>query len=127
MERKLTWTRSRARAWSSVSSDGLSPPCKQKICRARDIDGHNHGLYGAAHLASDKRCHRQVVEQVSEVVPDVGVAVFSQALIVEAVDLRSVWEAWNWMVTVQVNRGKHRLTYDRIIRQWRTCVIWRDS
>jgi hypothetical protein len=31
------------------------------------------------------------------------------------------------MVTVQVNRGKHRLTYDRIIRQWRTCVIWRDS
>ena len=32
-------------------------------------------------------CEGKVVEQVSQVLPDIGIAVFAQALVVEAVDL----------------------------------------
>ena len=38
-------------------------------------------------LVVDQRRQRQVVEQVGEVFPHVGVAVFAQAFVVEAVDL----------------------------------------
>ena len=38
----------------------------------------------------DGRGQRQVVEEVGEVLPDVGVAVLAQALVVEAVDLRDL-------------------------------------
>lgn len=40
-----------------------------------------------AHLAVDKRGERQVIEEVGEVLPDVGVAVLAQALVVKAVHL----------------------------------------
>lgn len=32
-------------------------------------------------------CQRQVIEQVGEVLPDVGIAILAEALIIEAVDL----------------------------------------
>jgi hypothetical protein len=38
-------------------------------------------------LVVDESSERQVVEEVCKVLPDVGVAVLSQALVVEAVDL----------------------------------------
>lgn len=38
-------------------------------------------------LVVDKRCKRQVVEQVGKVLPNIGVAVFAKALVVEAVHL----------------------------------------
>lgn len=43
-----------------------------------------------AHLPVHQRGQRQVVEQVCEVLPHVGVAVLPQALVVEAVDLRDL-------------------------------------
>lgn len=44
----------------------------------------------ASNLSVDQRGERQVVEQVCEVLPHVGVAVLPQALVVEAVDLRDL-------------------------------------
>lgn len=46
--------------------------------------------YMIIYLSVDQRGERQVVEQVCEVLPDVGVAVLPQALVVEAVDLRDL-------------------------------------
>lgn len=43
-----------------------------------------------SHLLVHQRGERQVVEQVCEVLPDVGVAVLPQTLVVEAVDLRDL-------------------------------------
>lgn len=43
-----------------------------------------------AHLGVDQRRQREVIEQVREVLPHVGVAVFPQALVVEAVHLRDL-------------------------------------
>lgn len=43
-----------------------------------------------SNLSVDQRGERQVVEQVCEVLPHVGVAVLPQALVVEAVDLRDL-------------------------------------
>ena len=87
-------TRSRARMWSSVSSVGDSPPCKQKICASarRESSLQSMGLQGrcglqgsATHLVVYQGRERQVIEQVREALPDVGVAVLAQALVVEAV------------------------------------------
>lgn len=44
----------------------------------------------ASYLSIDQRSERQVVKQVCEVLPDVGVPVLPQALIVEAIDLRDL-------------------------------------
>lgn len=41
----------------------------------------------AEDLAVDQGRKGEVVEQVGEVLPDIGIAVFAQALVVEAVDL----------------------------------------
>lgn len=43
-----------------------------------------------SHLGVDQRGERQVVKQVREVLPHVGVAVLPQALVVEAVHLRDL-------------------------------------
>ncbi len=43
-----------------------------------------------SYLSINQRSEWQVVEQVCEVLPDVGVAVLPQALVVEAVDLRDL-------------------------------------
>jgi len=43
-----------------------------------------------AYLIIDERGEREEVEQVGEVPPYVGVAVFAQTLVVEAVDLRNL-------------------------------------
>lgn len=41
-------------------------------------------------LVLDESCEGEVIEQVGEVPPDVGVSVFSEALIVESVYLRDL-------------------------------------
>ena len=41
----------------------------------------------AEYLAVYQGCQGQVVEQVSEVLPHVGIAILAEALVVEAVDL----------------------------------------
>jgi len=41
-------------------------------------------------LVLDERCEREVVKEIGEVLPDAGVTVFAEALIVEAVDLRDL-------------------------------------
>lgn len=41
----------------------------------------------AEDLIFDYSCYRQVVEEISEVFPYIGIAVFSLAFIVEAIDL----------------------------------------
>lgn len=41
-----------------------------------------------ADLVLHKGCQRQVVEQIGEELPDIGVAVLSEALVVEAVPAR---------------------------------------
>ena len=45
---------------------------------------------GAAHLRVHQCGQREVVKQVGEGLPDVGVAVFAKALVVEAVHLRDL-------------------------------------
>ena len=44
----------------------------------------------AEDLVVDERGEREVVEQIGEVFPDVCIAVFSEALIVETIDLRDL-------------------------------------
>jgi len=41
----------------------------------------------AEDLIIDKGSERKVIEQVGKVLPDVGISVFSEAFIVEAIDL----------------------------------------
>jgi hypothetical protein len=41
----------------------------------------------AEYLVVDESSEGQVIEQICEVFPDVGIAVFSKALVVEAIDL----------------------------------------
>lgn len=43
-----------------------------------------------SHLGVDQRGERQIIKQVCEVLPHVGIAVFPQALVVEAVHLRDL-------------------------------------
>ena len=94
-------TRSSARAWSSVSSDGERPPWRQKICAGADGAAAAAAVPWSrrcvrrrssipAHLASDEGGHGQVVEEVCEEVPHVRVAVLAEALVVEAVHLRDL-------------------------------------
>lgn len=41
----------------------------------------------AEDLVVNKRCEREVVEEVRKIFPDIGIAVFAQAFVVEAVNL----------------------------------------
>jgi len=51
------------------------------------IDAGRETAVQAEDLVVDQGSEREVVEEVCEVFPDVGVAVFAEALVVEAVDL----------------------------------------
>ena len=54
------------------------------------VDGRGEAAVQAEDLVVDEGRQGQVVEEVGEEFPDVGVAVFAQALVVEAVDLRDL-------------------------------------
>ena len=54
------------------------------------VEGRGEPPVEAEDGVVDRRGQRQVVEEVREVLPDVGVAVLAQALVVEAVDLRDL-------------------------------------
>ena len=41
----------------------------------------------STYLTIDERRQRQVVKEIGEILPDVGVAVLAQTLVIEAVDL----------------------------------------
>ena len=72
--------------------DGDKPPCKQKIYAAA---GENwpcqRNLRGSGQLRTylifDKSGEGEVVEEVGEVTPNVGIPVFAEALVVEAIHL----------------------------------------
>ena len=54
----------------------------------KGVDGGAETPVEAKDLAVDQRRQRQVVEQIREVLPHVGVAILAQALVVETVHLR---------------------------------------
>ena len=59
------------------------------------VDGGAETPVEAKDLAVDQRRQRQVVEQIREVLPHVGVTVLAQALVVETVHLRAQGERKN--------------------------------
>lgn len=73
------------------------------------------------YLIVDERRKRQVIEQISEVFPDVGVPVLPQALVVEAIDLcdlaRFVVASKDgdarWVADLECNKEGDRL--DRVV------------
>jgi hypothetical protein len=54
------------------------------------VDARRQAAVQAEDLVVDEGCEGEVVEEVGEVLPDVGVAVFPQALVVETVNLRDL-------------------------------------
>ena len=54
------------------------------------VDTRRQAAVQAEDLVVDEGGEREVVEEVGEVFPDVGVAVLAEALVVEAVDLRDL-------------------------------------
>ena len=97
-----SWILSIARIWSSVSIEGERPPCKQKICDetrqqsklpVRVPGNCSQGTTATAttiddtDLIVDQRGQGQVIEQVGEKLPNVGVSILSQTFVVEPVDL----------------------------------------
>ena len=71
--------------------EGERPPCRQKIWVIRVSnrgEGGERGWGGTAtHLVLDEGGEGEEVEEVGEETPDIGVAVFAQTLVVEAVYL----------------------------------------
>ena len=51
------------------------------------IDARGEAAMKTEDLVVNQGCQGKVIEEIGEVFPDIGIAVFSQALIVEAVDL----------------------------------------
>jgi len=51
------------------------------------VDAGGETTVQAEYLVVDKSGEREVIEEIGEVLPDVGVAVFAEAFVVEAVDL----------------------------------------
>lgn len=56
----------------------------------KGIDAWGETPVEAEYLVVDEGGKREVVEEVGEVLPNVGIAVLSEALIVEAIDLRDL-------------------------------------
>jgi hypothetical protein len=52
----------------------------------------------AEDLAIDQGCEREVVEEIGEVFPDIGIPIFAEALVIEAIDLSDLT---GFMVTTQ--------------------------
>jgi len=53
----------------------------------QSVDTGTETSVEAKYLPVDQGSQRKVIEQISEVLPDIGVSVFSEAFIVESVDL----------------------------------------
>jgi hypothetical protein len=53
----------------------------------KGVDGWAETSVEAENLILDEGCEREVIEEVRKILPDVGVAVFPQTLIIEAIDL----------------------------------------
>lgn len=81
--------------------EGDKPPWRQKICRGGEnvLKGQTAEtkitmtvarIKKSSHLSVNQCSERQVVKQVCKVLPDVGIAVLPQALVIEAVDLRDL-------------------------------------
>jgi hypothetical protein len=76
---RTSWMRSNARIWSSVSSVGDSPPCRQKTCKDVCLAGDAYlnaiqlhsvrDLDFVSHLVLNHARQRQIVEKVREVSP----------------------------------------------------------
>jgi hypothetical protein len=81
------------------------------------IDAGRETAVEAEDLVVDQCGKRQIVEKICKVFPDVGVAVFSKALVVEAVDLGDLaglvipTENGNalWVSNLQCDKKRHRL------------------
>jgi len=54
------------------------------------VDRRGQAAVQAEYLVIDEGSEREVVEEVGKVLPDVGIAVLAEALVVEAVDLRDL-------------------------------------
>jgi hypothetical protein len=84
-----------------VSIEGERPPCKQKICECRlkkgDIRAKSVSLFPGGFparkpspitdLVVDQSRQGQIIEQVREKLPNVGIPILSQTLVVEPIDL----------------------------------------
>ena len=84
-----------ARIWSRVSIEGERPPCKQKIWQIeirvqRKSPRSSGGERFSAHLIVDQSSQGKVVKQVGKELPDVGIPVFPQALVVKSIDLSNL-------------------------------------
>lgn len=66
-------------------------------------------------MSINQGSERQVVKQVCEVLPDVGIAVLPQALIIEAVDLRDLPRL---MVSSQDGDSLLKTNLDGKSKQW---------
>lgn len=73
----------------SVGSLKKGPPVPVEVLGVVErVDGWGESAVQAEDAVLDQRRHGQVVEQVGEELPHVGVAVLALALVVEAVHLR---------------------------------------
>jgi len=66
-----------------VSIDGERPPCRQKIYH--ELIAPPSGC--PTHLVIDQSGQWQVIEEICEELPDVGISILSQTLVVESVNL----------------------------------------
>ena len=70
--------------------EGESPPWRQKICRRNELVASRETRAGGADLIVDEGGEGEVIEEVGEEFPDVGVAVFTQTFVVETVNLSNL-------------------------------------
>lgn len=76
-----------------MSIDGESPPCKQKICSCQPNVSSWHPVHARApvtkdtHLVIDQSGQGEIIKQIRKELPDVGVSVLSQTLVVKTVNL----------------------------------------
>jgi hypothetical protein len=70
-----------------------------------------HGRNTKTHLIVDQRRQRQVVKQVGEVLPHVGIAVLSQTFIIEAVAERKKQKNMDYLFDhVETGQNTKKLT-----------------
>ena len=85
------------------------PDLIERVNRRREAAMH------AEYLILHQRCQRHVVKQVGEYLPDVGVAILAQALVVEAVDLRDL------SALVVASEEMYPLRVAHCARRWLAC------
>lgn len=69
---------------SNVVRVGLSPPCRQKIYFP--VNSKKNII--KSHLAFDQCSEWQIIKQVRQIFPYIGISVFPEALVIKPVDLR---------------------------------------